>query len=145
MAPIPLTLIGIIPAHAAAGAFFTATSMIGFIALSGIIVRNSILLVDFIHLELAAGVPLETAVVRAAAVRFRPIALTAAALVVGGAVILLDPIFQGLAVALIAGVVVSTGLTLVVIPLLYYMYLSAVGVEAVLGAATGPKHERSSS
>jgi multidrug efflux pump subunit AcrB len=133
MAPIPLTLIGIVPAHALGGAFFTATSMIGFIALAGIIVRNSILLVDFVNLEIASGAPLEAAVVRAAAVRFRPIALTAAALVVGGFVILLDPIFQGLAVALIAGVLVSTGLTLVVIPLLYYMYLSTVGTGSILG------------
>jgi len=132
MAPIPLTLIGILPAHAAGGAFFTATSMIGFIALAGIIVRNSILLVDFVNLELASGVALEDAVVRAAAVRFRPIALTAAALVVGGTVILLDPIFQGLAVALISGVVVSTALTLVVIPLLYFMYLRTVGVDHAL-------------
>jgi multidrug efflux pump subunit AcrB len=135
MAPIPLTLIGILPAHGAAGVFFTATSMIGFIALAGIIVRNSILLVDFINLELAAGEPLEEAVVKAGVVRFRPIALTAAALVVGGVVILLDPIFQGLAVALIAGVVVSTALTLVVIPLLYYMYLRGAGRAA--GALAG--------
>lgn len=134
MAPIPLTLVGILPAHGVFGVFFTATSMIGFIALAGIIVRNSILLVDFINLELAAGETLENAVIKAGAVRFRPIALTAAALVVGGAVILLDPIFQGLAVALISGVVVSTVLTLVVIPLLYFMYLKAVGVEKVLAA-----------
>ncbi len=132
MAPIPLTLIGILPAHGLFGVFFTATSMIGFIALAGIIVRNSILLVDFINLELEMGERLEDAVVKAGAVRFRPIALTAAALVVGGGVILLDPIFQGLAVALIAGVVVATALTLVVIPLLYYMYLKAVGVEKAL-------------
>jgi multidrug efflux pump subunit AcrB len=124
MAPIPLTLIGILPAHGLTGVFFTATSMIGFIALAGIIVRNSILLVDFISLELAAGERLEDAVVKAGVVRFRPIALTAAALVVGGLVILLDPIFQGLAVALISGVLISTLLTLVIIPLLYYMYLS---------------------
>jgi len=132
MAPIPLTLIGIVPAHALGGVFFTATSMIGFIALAGIIVRNSILLVDFVNLELEAGEPLAAAVTKAAAVRFRPIALTAAALVVGGVVILLDPIFQGLAVALISGVVVSTALTLVVIPLLYYMYVSTVGIAAVI-------------
>jgi multidrug efflux pump subunit AcrB len=132
MAPIPLTLIGILPAHGLSGVFFTATSMIGFIALAGIIVRNSILLVDFINLELEAGERLEDAVVKAGAVRFRPIALTAAALVVGGGVILLDPIFQGLAVALIAGVVVATALTLVVIPLLYYMYLKTVGIEKVV-------------
>ncbi len=128
MAPIPLTLIGILPAHALFGVFFTATSMIGFIALAGIIVRNSILLVDFVNLELAAGEPLEEAVVKAGAVRFRPIVLTALALVAGGAVILLDPIFQGLAVALISGVVVATALTLVVIPLLYFMYIRAAGV-----------------
>jgi len=132
MAPIPLTLIGILPAHGLFGVFFTATSMIGFIALAGIIVRNSILLVDFINLELEAGETLENAVIKAGAVRFRPIALTAAALVVGGGVILLDPIFQGLAVALIAGVIVATALTLVVIPLLYYMYLKAVGVERAM-------------
>ncbi len=132
MAPIPLTLIGIVPAHAFGGVFFTATSMIGFIALAGIIVRNSILLVDFVNLELEAGEPLAAAVTKAAAVRFRPIALTAAALVVGGVVILLDPIFEGLAVALIAGVVVSTALTLVLIPLLYYMYVSTVGIAAVV-------------
>lgn len=132
MAPIPLTLVGILPAHGLFGVFFTATSMIGFIALAGIIVRNSILLVDFINLELAAGETLENAVIKAGAVRFRPIALTAAALVVGGAVILLDPIFQGLAVALISGVVVSTVLTLVVIPLLYFMYVRTVGVDRVI-------------
>ena len=139
MAPIPLTLIGILPAHGFGGVFFTATSMIGFIALAGIIVRNSILLVDFINLELEAGERLEDAVIKAGAVRFRPIALTAAALVVGGAVILLDPIFQGLAVALIAGVVVATALTLVVIPLLYYMYLKAVGVERVIAIDGNPR------
>ena len=123
MAPIPLTLIGILPGHWSTGLFFTATSMIGFIALSGIIVRNSILLVDFINLELESGATLEDAVLKAGAVRFRPIVLTAAALVVGGLVIVLDPIFQGLAVSLMFGVVVSTALTLVVIPLLYYMAL----------------------
>ncbi len=132
MAPIPLTLIGVIPAHAFGGVFFTATSMIGVIALAGIIVRNSILLVDFINLELKTGRALESAVIQAAAVRFRPIALTAAALVVGGIVILLDPIFQGLAVALISGVVVSTALTLVLVPLLYWMYVATVGIDAVV-------------
>jgi len=132
MAPIPLTLIGILPAHGLFGVFFTATSMIGFIALAGIIVRNSILLVDFVNLELEAGEELEAAVVKAGAVRFRPIVLTAAALVVGGIVIYLDPIFQGLAMALISGVIVSTVLTLVVIPLLYYMYVKTVGPEKVV-------------
>jgi multidrug efflux pump subunit AcrB len=136
MAPIPLTLIGILPAHGLFGVFFTATSMIGFIALAGIIVRNSILLVDFINLELRAGESLEEAVIKAGAVRFRPIVLTALALVAGGAVILLDPIFQGLAVALISGVLVSTALTLVVIPLLYYMYLKAVGKPDIGGEET---------
>ena len=129
MAPIPLTLIGILPAHGALGVFFTATSMIGFIALAGVIVRNSILLVDFVNLELAAGEALETAVIKAGAVRFRPIVLTAAALVVGGAVIFLDPIFQGLAVSLISGVVVSTALTLIIIPVLYYMYLKTASAR----------------
>jgi multidrug efflux pump subunit AcrB len=119
MAPIPLTLVGILPAHAIGGVYFTATSMIGFIALAGIIVRNSILLVDFVEQERATGTPVRAAVVRAGLVRFRPIALTAAALVAGGVVILLDPIFQGLAVSLIAGVVVATALTLVVIPVLH--------------------------
>jgi multidrug efflux pump subunit AcrB len=106
--------------------------MIGVIALAGIIVRNSILLVDFINLELKTGRSLDSAVIQAAAVRFRPIALTAAALVVGGFVILLDPIFQGLAVALISGVVVSTALTLVLVPLLYWMYVATVGIDAVV-------------
>ncbi len=131
MAPIPLTLIGILPGHWATGMFFTATSMIGFIALAGIIVRNSILLVDFVNLELEAGTPLQEAVVKAGAVRFRPIVLTAAALVAGGFVMVLDPIFQGLAVSLIFGVVVATALTLIVIPLLYYMYLRGRQSQAV--------------
>jgi len=120
MAPIPLTLIGILPGHAITGAFFTATSMIGMIALAGIIVRNSILLVDFIQLAEARGRPLAEAVIEAGAVRFRPIALTAAAVVVGGIVMVLDPIFQGLAVALMSGAVVATLLTMVVVPLLYW-------------------------
>ncbi|HEX7580738.1 MAG TPA: efflux RND transporter permease subunit, partial [Thermoanaerobaculia bacterium] len=140
MAPIPLTLIGILPSHGFGGVFFTATSMIGFIALAGIIVRNSILLVDFINLELEMGEGLADAVIKAGAVRFRPIVLTAAALVVGGLVILLDPIFQGLAVSLISGVVVATALTLVVIPLLYYMYLSTVGTGTVT-SGTVPESE----
>ena len=121
MAPIPLTLIGILPSHGLGGVFFTATSMIGFIALAGIIVRNSILLVDFINLELEMGEKLEDAVVKAGAVRFRPIALTAAALVVGGLVILLDPIFQGLAIAMMCGEIASTTLSRVTIPILYYL------------------------
>ncbi|HVZ76508.1 MAG TPA: efflux RND transporter permease subunit [Gemmatimonadaceae bacterium] len=120
MAPIPLTLVGILPGHAVFGAFFTATSMIGMIALAGIIVRNSILLVDFIQLAEERGRPLREAVIEAGAVRFRPIALTAAAVVVGGIVMVLDPIFQGLAVALMSGAVVATLLTMVVVPLLYW-------------------------
>jgi multidrug efflux pump subunit AcrB len=120
MAPIPLTLVGILPGHALSGAFFTATSMIGMIALAGIIVRNSILLVDFIQLAEERGATLADAVVEAGAVRFRPIALTAAAVVAGGLVMVLDPIFQGLAVALISGAIVATLLTMVVVPLLYW-------------------------
>lgn len=119
MAPIPLTLIGIVPGHWLTGSYFTATSMIGFIALAGIIVRNSILLVDFIELQRGEGWPLEEAVIRAGAIRTRPILLTAAALMVGAFVIILDPIFQGLAVSLLFGVGASTLLTLVVIPVLY--------------------------
>jgi len=121
MAPIPLTLVGILPGHALTGSFFTATSMIGMIALAGIIVRNSILLVDFIEAELARGATVEDAVLAAGAIRFRPIALTAAAVIVGGLVMVMDPIFQGLAIALMTGVFASTALTLVVIPLLYYV------------------------
>jgi multidrug efflux pump subunit AcrB len=120
MAPIPLTLIGILPGHAVTGAFFTATSMIGMIALAGIIVRNSILLVDFIQLAQARGRTLRDAVIEAGSVRFRPIALTAAAVVIGGLVMVLDPIFQGLAVALMSGAIVATLLTMVVVPLLYW-------------------------
>ena len=120
MAPIPLTLIGILPGHWLTGSYFTATSMIGFIALAGIIVRNSILLVDFIQLQERTGVPLREAVITAGAIRTRPIVLTAAALMVGAFVIILDPIFQGLAVSLLFGVGASTLLTLIVIPLLYY-------------------------
>jgi multidrug efflux pump subunit AcrB len=121
MAPIPLTLVGILPAHAMLGAFFTATSMIGFIAGAGIIVRNSIILVDFIELRRAEGMPLEEAVVDAGAVRFRPMLLTAAAVVVGASVILFDPIFQGLALSLMAGEVASTLLSRMAVPVLYYM------------------------
>jgi multidrug efflux pump subunit AcrB len=120
MTPIPLTLIGILPGHAVTGAFFTATSMIGMIALAGIIVRNSILLVDFIQLAEARGATVEEAVIEAGSVRFRPIALTAAAVVIGGLVMVLDPIFQGLAVALMSGAVAATLLTMVVVPLLYW-------------------------
>jgi multidrug efflux pump subunit AcrB len=120
MAPIPLTIIGVMPGHALLGAQYTATSMIGMIALAGIIVRNSILLVDFIELETARGVPFAQAVVQSAAVRAQPIALTGLAAMMGAFFILDDPIFNGLAVSLIFGIAVSTMLTLVVIPVLYY-------------------------
>ena len=120
MAPIPLTLIGVMPGHALLGAQFTATSMIGMIALAGIIVRNSILLVDFIELQLAQGMAFKQAVVSSAAVRAQPIALTGLAAMIGGFFILDDPIFNGLAVSLIFGILVSTLLTLVVIPVLYH-------------------------
>ncbi|MET0004480.1 MAG: efflux RND transporter permease subunit [Candidatus Thiodiazotropha sp.] len=120
MAPIPLTVIGILPGHALIGAQFTATSMIGMIALAGIIVRNSILLVDFINQQVREGGALEQAVIDSAAVRAKPIALTALAAMAGGFFILDDPIFSGLAVSLIFGLFVSTVLTLVVIPVVYY-------------------------
>ena len=122
MAPIPLTIIGVMPGHALLGAQFTATSMIGMIALAGIIVRNSILLVDFVRQEVAAGVDFQEAVIRAGAVRAKPIALTALAAMLGAFFILDDPIFNGLAVTLIFGILVSTLLTLVVIPVLYYAF-----------------------
>ena len=121
MAPIPLTLIGIIPAHAMMGAFLTATTIIGFIAGAGIIVRNSIILVDFIELRRQQGMPLAEAVVDAGAVRFRPMLLTAAAVVAGAFVILFDPIFQGLAISLMAGEVASTFLSRMAVPVLYYL------------------------
>ena len=131
MAPIPLTLIGILPGHWFTGAYFTATSMIGFIALAGIIVRNSILLVDFIQLQQQAGMPMVEAVITAGAIRTRPILLTAAALMVGAFVIILDPIFQGLAVSLLFGVGASTLLTLIVIPVLYYHVIGTRPTQGV--------------
>ncbi len=120
MAPIPLTVIGVLPGHALLGAQFTATSMIGMIALAGIIVRNSILLVDFVNEELTRGQRFEQAIIRAGAVRAKPIVLTAAAAMLGAFFIIDDPIFNGLAVSLIFGILVSTLLTLVVIPIMYY-------------------------
>ncbi|MBP8097821.1 MAG: efflux RND transporter permease subunit [Arenimonas sp.] len=125
MAPIPLTVIGVMPGHALLGAQFTATSMIGMIALAGIIVRNSILLVDFINQSMAEGCSPEDAVIEACAVRAKPIVLTGAAAMMGAFFILDDPIFNGLAISLIFGILVSTALTLVVIPLLYYVLLHA--------------------
>ena len=121
MAPIPLSLIGILPGHTIFGAFFTATSMIGFIAGAGIVVRNSIILVDFINLKLAEGMALEEAVVQAGIIRFRPMLLTAAAVVVGSSVILFDPIFQGMAISLMAGEVASTLLSRTLVPVLCYL------------------------
>ncbi|MFH0984924.1 MAG: efflux RND transporter permease subunit [Candidatus Omnitrophota bacterium] len=121
MLPIPLTLIGILPAHWLGGVFFTATSMIGMIAGAGIVVRNSIILVDFIELRRSEGMPLEEAVIDAGVKRFRPMLLTAAAVVVGASVILFDPIFQGLAVALMAGEIASTILSRTAVPVFYYM------------------------
>jgi multidrug efflux pump subunit AcrB len=122
MAPIPLTIVGVMPGHALLGAQFTATSMIGMIALAGIIVRNSILLVDFVDLKMEEGVALQRAVIDAAATRAKPIVLTGLAAMLGAFFILDDPIFNGLAVSLIFGILVSTALTLVVIPVLYYAY-----------------------
>lgn len=127
MAPIPLTIIGVLPGHALMGAKFTATSMIGMIALAGIIVRNSILLVDFINEKVRDGMPLEAAVKLSGAVRAKPIVLTGIAAMMGAFFILDDPIFNGLAVSLISGIVVSTALTLVIIPIMYYTSKSKTG------------------
>ena len=121
MAAIPFSLVGILPAHGMLGAFFTATSMIGFMAGAGIVVRNSIILVDFIELRLREGMPLAEAVVDAGAVRFRPMLLTAMAVVVGASVILFDPIFQGLAISLMAGEVASLLISRMAVPVLYFM------------------------
>jgi multidrug efflux pump subunit AcrB len=122
MAAIPFSLVGILPAHGLLHAFFTATSMIGFIAGAGIVVRNSIILVDFIELRLAEGMPLDAAVIDAGAVRFRPMMLTAAAVVVGSSVILFDPIFQGLAIAMMAGEIASLLLSRMTVPVLFYLF-----------------------
>ncbi len=121
MAAIPFSLVGILPAHGVMGAFFTATSMIGFIAGAGIVVRNSIILVDFVELRVKQGMPLDQAVIDAGAVRFRPMLLTAAAVIVGASVILFDPIFQGLAISLMAGEVASLLLSRMTVPILFYL------------------------
>ena len=121
MAAIPFSLIGILPAHWVMGAFFTATSMIGFMAGAGIVVRNSIILVDFIELRRAHGLSLRDAVVEAGAVRFRPMLLTALAVVIGASVILADPIFQGLAISLMAGEIASLLISRMAVPVLYFM------------------------
>ena len=139
MAAIPFSLVGILPAHGAMGAFFSATSMIGFMAGAGIVVRNSIILVDFIELRLKEGMPLDQAVIDAGAVRFRPMLLTALAVVAGAAVILADPIFQGLAIALMAGEVASLLLSRMAVPVLYFMaYRGRQG-----GGAAGGGSDRS--
>lgn len=124
MAAIPFSLIGILPAHWAFGAFFTATSMIGFMAGAGIVVRNSIILVDFIELRISHGLPLAEAVVEAGAIRFRPMLLTALAVVVGASVILADPIFQGLAISLMFGEIASLLISRMAVPVLYFMLRS---------------------
>ncbi|HNI10134.1 MAG TPA: efflux RND transporter permease subunit, partial [bacterium] len=121
MVAIPLSLVGILVGHWMMGAFFTATSMIGMIALAGVMVRNSVLLIDFIELRLQDGVPLKTAIIESGAVRTTPILLTSGAVVIGAFVILFDPIFQGLAISLIGGAIASTALTLIMVPLFYYM------------------------
>jgi multidrug efflux pump subunit AcrB len=144
MAPIPLTLVGILPAHGLFGVFFTATSMIGFIAGAGIIVRNSIILVDFIELRRREGMGLSEAVLDAGEVRFRPMLLTAAAVVVGSAVMLLDPIFQGLAVSMMAGEVAATLLSRAAVPVLYYLLKrSEQRKAAIVADAPSPEPERS--
>jgi multidrug efflux pump subunit AcrB len=121
MAAIPFSLVGILPAHGLMHAFLTATSMIGFIAGAGIVVRNSIILVDFVELRMREGMACRQAVIDAGAVRFRPMLLTAAAVVVGSAVILFDPIFQGLAIALMAGEIASLALSRMTVPIVYFM------------------------
>jgi multidrug efflux pump subunit AcrB len=136
MAAIPLTLIGIAPGHLVFGAFFTATSMIGMIALAGIMVRNGILLIDYLEARLDQGIPLKQAVLEAGAVRARPIALTAGTVVIGAVVILFDPIFQGLAVALISGALASTVLTLVVVPGIYFLMRRSREVDAAASPPT---------
>jgi multidrug efflux pump subunit AcrB len=130
MVAIPFSLVGILPAHGLMGAFFTATSMIGFMAGAGIVVRNSIILVDFIEQRVAEGMPLSEAVVDAGAVRFRPMLLTALAVVVGASVILADPIFQGLAIALMAGEIASLLISRMAVPVLYFMAYNR-GIKAV--------------
>ena len=131
MAPIPISLIGILPGHAIMGSYFTATSMIGFIAGAGIIVRNSIILVDFIEHQLGLGMQLKEAVVSAGVLRFRPMLLTAAAVVVGSSVMLKDPIFQGLAVSLIFGEVAATIISRFTVPVLYYWMVGKSRVQAI--------------
>ncbi|NHA02672.1 efflux RND transporter permease subunit [Mucilaginibacter sp. HC2] len=130
LAAIPLSLIGIIVGHWLMGAFFTATSMIGFIALAGVMVRNSVLLIDFINIRLKEGIPLKQAIIEAGAVRTTPILLTAGAVALGAVIILFDPIFQGLAISLMGGTITSTFLTLLVVPLLYFKMMRKKDIKA---------------
>ena len=123
LAAIPLSLIGIVWGHWMMGAYFTATSMVGFIALAGVMVRNSVLLIDFIDIRLKEGIPLKKAIIEAGAVRITPIILTAGAVVAGTVIILFDPGFQGLAISLMGGTITSTFLTLLVVPLIYFRLL----------------------
>lgn len=135
MTPIPISLIGILPGHAAFGAYFTATSMIGFIAGAGIIVRNSIILVDFIEQQIQEGLDLKEAVIIAGVKRFRPMLLTAAAVVVGSFIMLFDPIFQGLAISLMSGEVAATLLSRIAVPVLYYWFIGNSRKEVLLAEA----------
>lgn len=121
MMAIPLSLVGIVFGHWLLGAYFTATSFIGMIALAGVMVRNSVLLIDFIEIRLNEGIPLKQAIIEAGAVRTTPILLTTGAVVIGAVIILFDPIFQGLAISLVFGAIVSTVLTLLVVPIIYYI------------------------
>lgn len=143
MVAIPLSLIGILVGHWIFGAFFTATSMIGMIALAGIMVRNSVLLIDFIDMRLAEGVPLKRAIIESGAVRTTPILLTSGAVVIGAFVILFDPIFQGLAISLVGGSIASTALTLIIVPLIYYMTeRKKYELAASAGNQTHPDNEK---
>jgi multidrug efflux pump subunit AcrB len=141
MAAIPFSLVGILPAHGLMSAFFTATSMIGFMAGAGIVVRNSIILVDFIEQRVAEGMPLAEAVVDAGAVRFRPMLLTAMAVVVGASVILADPIFQGLAISLMAGEIASLLISRMAVPVLYFIAHNRKGVSSASSAAGTSKQK----
>jgi multidrug efflux pump subunit AcrB len=142
MTVIPFSLVGILPAHGLLGAFFTATSMIGFMAGAGIVVRNSIILVDFIELRLRAGRPLREACIESGAVRFRPMMLTALAVVIGGLVILADPIFQGLAISLLFGAIASLLISPLAVPLIYYMTHARRHEQPAPAASTGGGDEK---
>jgi multidrug efflux pump subunit AcrB len=140
MVSIPLSLIGILVGHWIMGAFFTATSMIGMIALAGIMVRNAVLLIDFINLRLTEGIPLKRAIIESGAVRTTPILLTSGAVVIGAFVMLFDPIFQGLAISLIGGSIASTALTLIIVPLIYFMTEKRGAADALAGGQSDRSH-----